>query len=82
MNKSQGLKSLRPLAIFTLILAAGAAACLAPQSGLAAQGREIGTMVAEAAKKYACPMHPMITSDKPDNCSICGMKLEPVAKGK
>lgn len=24
---------------------------------------------------YSCPMHPQITSDKPGNCSICGMAL-------
>ena len=24
---------------------------------------------------YQCPMHPWITSDKPGNCTICGMKL-------
>jgi len=24
---------------------------------------------------YACPMHPDVTSDKPGNCSKCGMKL-------
>lgn len=25
---------------------------------------------------YACPMHPDIQSDRPGNCSKCGMKLE------
>ncbi len=25
--------------------------------------------------KYYCPMHPQVTSDKPGNCPICGMRL-------
>ncbi|TAL36704.1 MAG: efflux RND transporter periplasmic adaptor subunit [Spirochaetes bacterium] len=29
---------------------------------------------------YVCPMHPQITSDRPGNCPICGMKLELVKK--
>lgn len=26
--------------------------------------------------KYACPMHPEVTSDKPRQCPKCGMNLE------
>ena len=31
---------------------------------------------------YSCPMHPQITSDKPGNCSICGMTLNLSTKEK
>lgn len=30
---------------------------------------------------YQCPMHPSYTSDKPGECPICGMTLEPVRLG-
>jgi Cu(I)/Ag(I) efflux system membrane fusion protein len=30
---------------------------------------------------YQSPMHPWIKSDKPGNCTICGMKLAPVFEG-
>ena len=36
---------------------------------------------AEAGRKpifYQSPMHPWVKSDKPGNCTICGMKLVPV----
>ena len=36
-----------------------------------------GHAVATAAQ-YTCPMHPQILQDKPGNCPICGMTLEPV----
>lgn len=26
--------------------------------------------------QYVCPMHPTVTSDKPDKCPKCGMNLE------
>ncbi len=32
----------------------------------------------DATTLYRCPMHPNYTSDKPGDCPICGMKLEPV----
>jgi len=30
-----------------------------------------------AKAEYTCPMHPQIIRDKPGNCPICGMALEP-----
>ncbi len=28
------------------------------------------------AAHYYCPMHPSVTSDRPDNCPVCGMSLQ------
>jgi len=36
------------------------------------------TSATDAAKAYACPMHPQITGKKGDTCSICGMELKEV----
>lgn len=30
-----------------------------------------------ATGRYICPMHPEVVADKPSNCPICGMSLEP-----
>ena len=30
---------------------------------------------------YTCPMHPQIREDRPGNCPICGMSLEPMTAG-
>ncbi len=32
------------------------------------------------AKKYHCPMHPTVISDRPGDCPICGMNLVPMEK--
>lgn len=39
---------------------------------------ENSTAGARKVHYYQCAMHPWIKSDKPGNCSICGMKLVPV----
>jgi len=36
---------------------------------------------ARQAFTYSCPMHPQYTSDRPGDCPICGMRLEPLAAG-
>ena len=33
---------------------------------------------AQHADIYTCPMHPQIRAEKPGDCSICGMSLEPL----
>jgi Cu+-exporting ATPase len=37
----------------------------------------IAAVVAQAAGEYTCPMHPEVVRNKPGNCPICGMALEP-----
>lgn len=55
---------------------------LAAVLGLAAIGCSKPTSDARPIKFYQSPMHPWITSDKPGNCTICGMALTPVYEGE
>jgi membrane fusion protein, copper/silver efflux system len=45
-----------------------------PRTPLSDGGRKIAF--------YQSPMHPWIKSDKPGNCTICGMKLTPIYEGE
>jgi multidrug efflux pump subunit AcrA (membrane-fusion protein) len=40
-----------------------------------------GTTKEQKQARYYCPMHPSYTSDKPGECPICGMTLEPIPAG-
>ncbi len=57
--------------LFILLSALLLAGCGKPQ-----------TSVDRKVKFYQSPMHPWIKSDKPGNCTICGMTLVPVYEGE
>ncbi|MGN7103837.1 heavy metal translocating P-type ATPase [Ralstonia holmesii] len=43
-----------------------------------AASADVAPAPAEDGTIYTCPMHPQIRQDRPGNCPICGMTLEPV----
>jgi Cu(I)/Ag(I) efflux system membrane fusion protein len=43
--------------------------------------RNAAESVSAKAAGYYCPMHPSYTSDRPGECPICGMSLEPIPQG-
>ena len=69
--------------ILTIALAAvlgGSALWIAPHRSAAADTASAGRKILY----YTCPMHPSIKADKPGDCPLCGMALQPVyepAKG-
>ena len=66
--------------ILTVILIgtlAGIAGWLAPHP-LASATQTNATPDSRKILYYACPMHPDKHYDKPGDCPICGMKLQPV----
>src|SRR5947208_15894440 len=58
--------------LIAVLLGAGAVVFLTHRRGASSGG---------ASKQlYTCGMHPQIIKDKPGDCPICGMKLQPIRK--
>ena len=71
---------MKKLAVVLLIVAAGLAGWFFGRAGSSSSGSD-----APGGRKvlfYQSAMHPWIKSDKPGNCTICGMKLTPVYEGE
>jgi Cu(I)/Ag(I) efflux system membrane fusion protein len=66
------------LAVVILIAAAAGAGWYFGRRGHVHETGQGGRKIAF----YQSPMHPWIKSDKPGNCTICGMKLTPVYQGE
>ena len=52
----------------------GSAMWIAPHRSVAADATSTGHKILY----YTCPMHPSVKADKPGDCPICGMTLQPV----
>lgn len=63
-------------------LFAGLLVLAAVSIGSYAMSRRSGGSASEQKQaRYYCPMHPSYTSDRPGECPICGMTLEPIPAG-
>jgi len=60
--------------IFTFLLSLFFSVVLPSQLNVV-QAQRQKTARARTAKRYACPMHPEVTSPKPGKCPKCGMRL-------
>jgi RND family efflux transporter MFP subunit len=70
-----------PSAIWLIILLATVAGIGLFAADNSSQPEATNAVATSAGKTlYTCGMHPWIIQDHPGNCSICGMKLEPVHK--
>jgi Cu(I)/Ag(I) efflux system membrane fusion protein len=47
---------------------------------LTAMREDQGSAKSQKQARYYCPMHPTYTSDRPGECPICGMTLEPIPR--
>ena len=64
----------KTILIIALTIIGGAVLWQAPRNLLAAETKSSGSKILY----YACPMHPSVKADKPGNCQICGMTMQPV----
>jgi Cu(I)/Ag(I) efflux system membrane fusion protein len=77
---------MKKLFVFLLVVVAAAGGWLMGRrdTNISAPGHDAAQTQKDGRKVlyYQSPMHPWIKSDKPGNCTICGMKLVPVFEGE
>ncbi len=73
---------MKRLFVLLLMAAAAAAGWYFGRHGASATGDAPAKQDGRKVLFYQSSMHPWIKSDKPGNCTICGMKLTPVYEGE
>jgi hypothetical protein len=74
MKTTEIMKTKTILIIALAAVIGGGVLWLAPHRSWAADTPAAGRKVLY----YTCPMHSSLKADRPGNCSICGMTLQPV----